>query len=112
MATYRNTKIERLEKLSALEQEIQVFGSEAPNAAAKAVFETYHTKATKLKVALNQRVEWVFTFVGGGWNTEWALTKEEAIEQAKAEGYQGEINWESFHVSSEDEMQNLLRSFW
>ena len=28
-------------------------------------------------------VEWTYNFKGGGWNTEFAVTKEEAIEKAK-----------------------------
>lgn len=37
----------------------------------------------KVLEALDKRHEWVFNFEGGGWNTVYAHTKEEAIIDAK-----------------------------
>jgi hypothetical protein len=31
---------------------------------------------------MKNKVEWMFTFTNGGWNTVWAASKEEAIKLA------------------------------
>ena len=66
------------------------------------------TKEIKVK-------EYMYTFVGGGWNTEYAKTKRSAIKQAKArwadcDGL--EVNEASFHIPTETEMLMALSLFY
>lgn len=65
-----------------------------------------------LKDALNTRHEWLFNFVGGGWNQVHAYTLEEAIGTAKGE-YSGlEIDEKSFRISTPTDYSNLLSLFY
>jgi hypothetical protein len=57
--------------------------------------------------------EYTYNFIGGGWNTQSAKTKKQAIALAKKRwGVNHEINENSFRISSEAEMKNLLSLFW
>ena len=63
------------------------------------------------------RKEWIFTFEGGGWNSVWAETREEAIQKAIEEyEYSDTLNpkADSFWRRDlhEDRYDNLLRLFW
>jgi hypothetical protein len=62
-------------------------------------------KSTKL-------TEYTFYFIGGGWNTEWAKSPEEAYELALSREYNFPIDKNSFHIASEQETKSLLSLFY
>ena len=57
-------------------------------------------------------IEWEFNFVGGGWNTAWARTREEAIEKAKAEFPTLQVDEKTFHRSTPETMKANLSLFY
>ena len=72
----------------------------------------------QLEKATSARYEFLFNFEGGGWNSEWAHTKEEAMELAKAKystaDYTGTCvpDMKSFRVSTPADYNNLLSLFY
>jgi hypothetical protein len=72
----------------------------------------------QLEKATSARYEFLFNFEGGGWNSEWAHTKEEAMELAKAkystDDYKGTCvpDMKSFRVSTPADYNNLLSLFY
>ena len=71
-----------------------------------------------LEKTLATKLEFIFNFKGGGWNSEVAFTKEEAIEQAISKyGVPEEwnkvlnIDITTFRVSTPDDRRNLLSLF-
>ena len=70
-----------------------------------------------LEKTLATKLEFIFNFKGGGWNSEVAFTKEEAIEQAienygvPEDGKILNIDITSFRVSTRDDRRNLLSLF-
>ena len=71
-----------------------------------------------LEKTLATKWEFLFNFKSGGWNSEIAFTKEEAIEQAIANyGHPSEdhkvlnIDVTSFRVSSPSDRNNLMSTF-
>jgi len=72
-------------------------------------------KLTKeMEIESFKRVEWLFNFKGGGWNSEYAVTKEEAYKQAceRMSNLAKEILADSFRVSTHEDKEFLLRSFY
>lgn len=63
-------------------------------------------------LAASAPVEWEFNFVGGGWNTVWARTREEAIQLAKEEYPKWEIAENSVHRSTPESMKANLSLFY
>jgi hypothetical protein len=72
----------------------------------------------QLEKATSARYEFLFNFEGGGWNSEYAHTKEEAMELAKAkystDDYKGTCvpDMKSFRVSTPADYNNLLSLFY
>lgn len=72
----------------------------------------------KLQKATSAKYEFLFNFTSGGWNSEYAHTKEEAMELAKAkystEDYKGNCipDMKSFRVSTPSDYNNLLSLFY
>jgi hypothetical protein len=62
-----------------------------------------------------KRKQYIYTFVGGGWNTEWAKTKRGAIRQAK-ERWKGDdrliVNEQSFQVATDEMLRSAMSLFW
>jgi hypothetical protein len=59
--------------------------------------------------------EYLYNFVGGGWNSEFAKTKKGAIKTAKARwGTDNRlvVDEKSFRVSTPSDYQNLLSLFY
>lgn len=53
------------------------------------------------------RYEFLFNFEGGGWNSEWAHTKEEAQDLARGK-YSSEVDFKSFRVSTLRYLTHIL----
>ena len=72
-----------------------------------------------LEKLLATRIEFLFNFIGGGWNSEYAYTEEEAIEQAiKKHGSPTDnntvckINTTTFRASTPVDYNNLISMFY
>ena len=55
--------------------------------------------------------QWLFNFVGGGWNSSFGMDKEEAIKAAVKEYGKG-VDTKSFRISTESEERALLSLFY
>lgn len=82
------------------------------------IYEEAKTEIDALEKQLSTKLEFIFNFKGGGWNSEVAFTKEEAIEQAISKyGVPEEwnkvlnIDITTFRVSTPDDRRNLLSLF-
>jgi len=78
---------------------------------------------TKAEIAALERtlatsLEFLFNFIGGGWNSEVAYTKEDAIEQALFKyGHPDtqtmlRVDTSTFRVSTPEDYKNQLSSFY
>ena len=112
-------KVNRFNKLSARIEEIHVL---FPNRTHKVIEEICQEMAAELE-ALHKEIhtknEYVFNFVGGGWNTIHAYTIEEAIVDAQSiydrDSYKGKplaVDPKSFRVKEKKEYESLLASFY
>lgn len=63
---------------------------------------------------LTTEKEWLFNFIGGGWNSVYALDKEEAVEKAirKYECSVCKVALNTFRISTEGDKQGLLSLFY
>jgi len=81
------------------------------------IYEEAKTEIDALEKQLATKLEFLFNFKGGGWNSEIAFTKEEAIEQAienygvPEDGKILNIDITTFRVSTPDDRRNLLSFF-
>ena len=59
--------------------------------------------------------QYLYNFVGGGWNSEWATTNRGAIKQAKAR-WKGDgglvVDENSFRISTDSECNSLMSLFY
>lgn len=59
--------------------------------------------------------QYLYNFVGGGWNSEWATTKGGAIKAAKAR-WKGDgglvVDENSFRISTDSECNSLMSLFY
>lgn len=63
----------------------------------------------------NTKVEYIYNFIDGGWNTEWATSEKEAIKQAKKRWKNSggsKVDTKSFRKSTKEDMDRLLSMFW
>jgi hypothetical protein len=68
-----------------------------------------------ITAASKNKIEWMYNFEGGGWNTEWAYTKEQAIAQAKerwGDSPSLAVNESSFYPSTPEGMKSALSLFY
>jgi hypothetical protein len=76
------------------------------------------THIQELEKATDKRYEFLFNFKGGGWNSEYAYTIEEAKELAKIKyetpEYTGTCvpDYTTFRVSTPADHQNLMSMFY
>lgn len=62
-----------------------------------------------------KKKEYLYGFVGGGWNSEWAKTKRGAISQAKKRWKDcpgPAVDESSFRISTPADKNILLSLFW
>ena len=73
---------------------------------------TAETKAVK------PNKEYIYNFITGGWNSEFATSKREAYKKACQRWAKESPKWvervdkKSFRIATEAEMKNLLSMFW
>lgn len=83
----------------------------------RSIIKEANEELAKIKILKDNKREFLFNFKGGGWNSEYAFTEEQAIEQA-IEKYEGPgkinsnlIDTKTFRVSTPSDYQNLLSMF-
>ena len=76
------------------------------------------SEVEKIDAVINKQREYLFNFVGGGWNSELAYTVEEAKEQAiikygkpTTDSKVTNIDLKTFRVSTPTDYSNLLSLF-
>jgi len=74
----------------------------------------YMEEAERINKILSEKREYLYNFVDGGWNSEYAYTRELAIKQAKArwENTCMQADPATFRVSTPTDYQNLLSLFY
>ena len=76
----------------------------------KEIYDENQAEQDRIQTLTNTRREYLFNFIGGGWNSEWGYTIEEAISNAK-EKYSSEIDEKTFRVKTDADYANLLSLF-
>lgn len=101
----RNTLYARIDVLSTMDSDPTI----------QAIKLEYAEEMTQLDKVINEKREYMYNFVGGGWNTEYARTVEEAIAQAKARWSDSpnlQIDEKTFRVTNERELRSALSLFY
>lgn len=68
-----------------------------------------------ISLASKNKIEFEYNFIGGGWNTEWAYTREQAISQAKerwGDSPNLRVDENSFYASTPEAMNSALSLFY
>jgi len=103
----RNTLFARIDVLSTMDGDPTI----------QAIKLEYAEEMTRLDKVINEKREYMYNFVRGGWNTEHARTVEEAIAQAKARWANPqtlsfttniEVDEKTFRVTNEQELRSAL----
>jgi hypothetical protein len=77
----------------------------------------YMAEVDRIHAQTTTKREYLFNFQSGGWNSEYALTEEQAIEQAIAQYGNPDtqtalrVDTQSFRVSTPTDYSNLLSLF-
>jgi len=84
-----------------------------------AIIQETEAELAKIKNLKDNKRQYLFNFKSGGWNSEFAFTEEEALQQAIEKYGQPNnsskvlnIDERSFRVSTPTEYQSLLSSFY
>ena len=85
------------------------------NSVIEDIIKEYNNEIARLNKSINERREYLYNFIGGGWNSEWSYTVEEAIEQAQnrwaADSPKLRVDVETFRVSTPSDYSSLLSMF-
>jgi len=84
-----------------------------------AIIQETEAELAKIKNLKDNKRQYLFNFKSGGWNSEFAFTEEEALQQAiekygkpNASGGVLNIDERSFRVSTPTDYQSLIASFY
>jgi predicted HNH restriction endonuclease len=84
-----------------------------------AIIQETEAELAKIKNLKDNKRQYIFNFRSGGWNSEFAFTEEEALQQAiekygkpNASGGVLNIDERSFRVSTPTDYQILMSSFY
>lgn len=72
----------------------------------------FQEEADKIKTLLEKKREYIFNFVGGGWNTVMAHYAEEATYLAQIQYGFEKVDKKSFRASTPEDMKNMLSLFY
>ena len=72
----------------------------------------YMAEVDRIHAETTVKREYLYNFKSGGWNSEYAYTTEQAIEQAKARFADMDIDEKSFRASTPADYQNCLSLFY
>jgi len=104
MIDRRNTLYARIDALSTMDT----------NTTIQAIKLEYAEELTRLDNLISEKREYIYNFVGGGWNSEYALTVEDAIAQAQArwgDDKRLQVDTSSFRMSTPESMRSALSLF-
>ena len=114
-------ELSAIEKMMAVKTAMEAFGFDFDQVTVGQAF----TMFGSIKQAIEQanapatKVEFLFNFIGGGWNSEWAFGPEEAIAQAitrfgdpRLESTPCRVDIASFRKSTPADQDNLLSLFY
>lgn len=114
-------ELSAIEKMMAVKTAMEAFGFDFDQVTVGQAF----TMFASIKQAIEQanapatKVEFLFNFIGGGWNSEWAFSPEEAIAQAitrfgdpRLESTTCRVDIASFRKSTPADQDNLLSLFY
>lgn len=116
----RDTAIRRLEVLNTRIFNLKdISGTWMQQEAIASVIDESRREIESIEKVLATRQEFLFNFKDGGWNSEVAFTREEAIEQAIAkygqpskDGRTCNIDITTFRVSTTNDKAGLLSLFY
>jgi hypothetical protein len=104
----------RLNGINALTENM----SDKGGAEIASILEETAAEVASIEKQLATKWEFLFNFIGGGWNSEIAFTKEDAIEQALFKyGHPNtqtslRVDVDSFRVSTPTDYKNQLSTFY
>lgn len=104
-----------IDRRNTLTARIDVLSTMDTNPTIQAIKLEHAEEMTQLDNLINEKREYMYNFIGGGWNTEYALTMEDAIQQAKArwgDDKRLQVDEKTFHVTNERELRSALSLFY
>lgn len=117
-------ELSAIEKMMAVKTAMEAFGFDFDQVTVGQAF-TMHAnikatiESTNTQFKPATRIEFLFNFIGGGWNSEWAFSLEEAITQAitrfgdpRLESTTCKVDIASFRVATTSDRDNLLSLFY
>ena len=85
------------------------------NSVIEDIIKEYNNEIARLNKSIHERREYLYNFIGGGWNSECAYTVEEAIEKAQnrwaVDSPKLRVDVETFRVSTPSDYSSLLSMF-
>ena len=115
MTNVEYTKLEtRLVQLVSRVKEIEKLFPNFDNPTMDDIHKECTQEAQAIKKQLETKREYLYNFKGGGWNSEFAYTKELAVRQANErwENTVMQADPNTFRVSTPSDYQNLLSLFY
>lgn len=101
----RNTLFARIDVLSTMDS----------NPTIQDIKLEYAEEMTRLDKLITEKREYLYNFKSGGWNSEWAVTSNQAYAQAMerwGDNPKLQIDPQSFRASTPADYQNLLSLFY
>ena len=116
-------ELSAIEKMMAVKTAMEAFGFDFEPVTVGQAFTMFANIKTTIESTTEfkpaARVEFLFNFIGGGWNSEWAFSPEEAIAQAitrfgdpRLESTTCKVDIASFRVATTSDRDNLLSLFY
>ena len=112
-------KANRFNQLSARIEEIHTLFPNRDNKVMEDICQEFSAELQILHKELHTKNEYIFNFIGGGWNTIHAYTVEEAIIEAQnlynektSSGKILAVDPKTFRVKEKKEYESLLASFY
>jgi len=110
--------LNRIDTLQFILNNVNIVGHEENDL--HSIIKEAESELAKIKNLKDNKREYLFNFKGGGWNSEYAFTEEQAIEQALEKygvpneyGREGlNVDVSTFRVSTPSDYQNLLSLFY
>ena len=72
----------------------------------------FQEEVEKITALLEKKREYIFNFVGGGWNSVHATYMEEAIYQAQIQYGFEKVDKKSFREATPEDLKNMLSLFY
>jgi len=105
-----NALVERIEEIETLFPDREDTTPEA--SLIGTILDETRAEASTLELELYKKREYIFNFVGGGWNSVWASYVEEAWNLAATMYGDLKVDKKSFRESTPADMQNMLSLFY